>query len=162
MSIVEIGAFAPLVGAIAILLSLVFVVIELRKNFRQNNIANTFHRATELDQLNLIQMDENMAKVLVKGYGSYYCLEAFEKVQIEGYVNQRIHIVTRAYRTADETAFTLGGDHVRGRMKNNLITFFSNPGMRECFHSMNKRNLIHSPDFVQTLVGEDVLAPPAG
>ena len=101
-----------------------------------------------------------MAKVLVKGYESYDRPEDFEKIQIEGYVNQRIHIVTRAYRTADETAFTLGGDHVRGRMKNSLITFFSNPGMRECFHSMNKRNLIHSPDFVQTLVDEDVLAQP--
>ena len=35
MSIVEIGALAQLVGAIAILLSLVFVVIELRKIFNK-------------------------------------------------------------------------------------------------------------------------------
>ena len=161
MSIVEIGALAQLVGAIAILLSLVFVVIELRKNFKQNNIANTIQRAAELDKLNLIQMDENMAKVLVKGYESYARLEAFEKIQIEGYVNQRIHIAVRSFRTANETAFALGPNFLRDRTRKSLITLFSHPGMRECFHSMTERDLINSPDLVRTMVGEDVLAQPA-
>ena len=68
MSIVEIGALAQLVGAIAILLSLVFVVIELRKSFKQNDLANSLQRAIDFEKLNYAQMDENMAKVLVKGY----------------------------------------------------------------------------------------------
>ena len=162
MSIVEIGALAQLVGALAILLSLIFVVIELRKNFRQNIIANSLQRAPELDKLNYIQMDENMAKVLVKGYESYDRLEAFEKIQIEGYVNQRIHIATRAYRDADDVAFALAPDFLRERMKDSLVTLFSNPGMRECFHSMTERDLIYSPSLVRTMVGEEVLAQPAG
>ena len=40
----EIGAIAQVLGAIAILLSLIFVIIELRKNLKQNNIANTLQR----------------------------------------------------------------------------------------------------------------------
>ena len=41
MDLLEIGAIAQVLGAVAILLSLIFVIIELRKNLKQNNIANT-------------------------------------------------------------------------------------------------------------------------
>ena len=41
MDLLEIGALAQVLGAVAILLSLIFVIIELRKNLKQNNIANT-------------------------------------------------------------------------------------------------------------------------
>ena len=120
MSIVEIGALAQLVGAIAILLSLVFVVIELRKNFKQNNIANSTVRSIELEKLNYALMDENLAKLLVKAFQSYEGLKDFEKIQFEGYVLQRFAVVQRAYRTADETAFKLGAENLRDRAKVNI------------------------------------------
>ena len=47
MDLLEIGAIAQVLGAVAILLSLIFVIIELRKNLKQNNIANTLQRAIE-------------------------------------------------------------------------------------------------------------------
>ena len=91
MSIVEIGALAQLVGAIAILLSLVFVVVELRKSFKQNNIANTLQRAIEREKLIYARMDEGLAKLLVKAYRSYNELKDFEKIQFEAYA--RAHCV---------------------------------------------------------------------
>ena len=91
MSIVEIGALAQLVGAIAILLSLVFVVIELRKNFRQNDIANTLQRNIEREKVHYAQMQEGLAKLLVKAYRSYNELKNFEKIQFEAYA--RAHYV---------------------------------------------------------------------
>ena len=66
MDLLEIGAIAQLLGAIAILVSLIFLVVELRKNLKQNNIANSLLRAVELEKLNYKQMDENMAKVIAK------------------------------------------------------------------------------------------------
>ena len=59
MDLLEIGAIAQLLGAIAILVSLIFLVVELRKNLKQNNIANSLLRAIELEKLNYKQMDEN-------------------------------------------------------------------------------------------------------
>ena len=161
MSIVEIGALAQLVGAIAILLSLVFVVIELRKNFRQNDLANSLQRAIDFEKLNYAQMDENMAKVITKAYRSYIGLSDYEKIQFEGYFLQRISIGLRTYRTADETAFKLGSDYLRNRLKLSMEEFFSHPGVRACYDSMNERNLIHGNEMLITLVGEDVLAQPA-
>ena len=52
MDLLEIGAIAQLLGAIAILVSLIFLVVELRKNLKQNNIANSLLRAVELEKLN--------------------------------------------------------------------------------------------------------------
>ena len=51
MDLLEIGAIAQVLGAVAILLSLIFVIIELRKNLKQNNIANTFQRAIEWEKI---------------------------------------------------------------------------------------------------------------
>ena len=70
MDLLEIGAIAQVLGAVAILLSLIFVIIELRKNLKQNNIANTLVRAIERDKLNYMQMDEGMAKLIAKARSS--------------------------------------------------------------------------------------------
>ena len=70
MVLLEIGAIAQVLGAVAILLSLIFVIIELRKNLKQNNIANSLVRAIERDKLNYMQMDEGMAKLIAKARSS--------------------------------------------------------------------------------------------
>ncbi len=80
------------IGAIAILVSLIFLVVELRKNLIQNNIANSLLRAIELEKLNYKQMDENMAKVIAKAQSSYKHLENYEKVQFEAFVLQKYRL----------------------------------------------------------------------
>ena len=161
MSIVEIGALAQLVGAIAILLSLIFVVVELRKNFRQNDIANTLQRSVEREKLNYARMEEGLAKLLVKAYRSYNELKDFEKIQFEAYMRQQMALVIRADRTADATAFKLGADKLRSRTRAVASDFFSNPGVRECYQALSARDLIDSHELLLTIVGEDVLAQPA-
>ena len=79
MDLLEIGAIAQVLGAVAILLSLIFVIVELRKNLKQNNIANTFQRAIEWEKILYKQMDGDMARVVVKARESYERLEDFEK-----------------------------------------------------------------------------------
>ena len=58
MDLLEIGAIAQVLGAVAILLSLIFVIIELRKNLKQNNIGNSLVRAIEREKFNYMQMEE--------------------------------------------------------------------------------------------------------
>ena len=47
MDLLEIGAIAQIFGAIAILISLIFVVIELRKNLQQHLLSNTLARSID-------------------------------------------------------------------------------------------------------------------
>ena len=67
MDLLEIGAIAQLLGAIAILVSLIFLVVELRKNLKQNNIANSLLRAIELEKLNYKQMTKFLSHLLRDG-----------------------------------------------------------------------------------------------
>ena len=92
MDPLEIGAIAQLLGAAAILLSLIIAIIELRKNLKQNNIANSLVRAVEREKFYYMQMDEAMAKVVVKARETYECLDDVEKVQFEAFEQQRIQI----------------------------------------------------------------------
>ena len=79
MDLLEIAAIAQLLGAVAILLSLIIVIIELRKNLKQNNIANSLVRAVERAKFYYMQMDEAMAKVVVKARETYDRLDNVEK-----------------------------------------------------------------------------------
>ena len=58
-----------------------------------------------------------MAKVIVKARKSYECLDDVEKVQFEAFVQQSMLIHYRGFRTADESAFLIGAEELRGRIK---------------------------------------------
>ena len=105
MDFLELGALAQILGAVAIFLSIILVIIELRKNLKQNHFANSLQRAIELEKINYAQMEENMAKVIVKAKSSYDHLEDFEKIQFDAFVQQRIQIALRGFRVAEESAF---------------------------------------------------------
>jgi ribosomal protein S24E len=160
MSIVEIGALAQLVGALAILLSLVFVVIELRKNFRQNNIANSLQQELGRSQIRYAQMEEGLAKLLAKAYRSYEDLKDFEKIQFDNYMLQRMAIYARMYRTADDATYKLGADFMRTSVKQSMADLFSNQGTCECYQALRVRDVMPNHELFIRIVGDDVLAQP--
>ena len=151
MDLLEIGAIAQVVGAVAILLSLIFVIIELRKNLKQNNIANTFQRAIEWEKILYKQMESDMAKVVVKARDSYEGLEDFEKVQFEAFVTQRIMIAFRGFRAAEESAFLIGAEELRGRVKAHMTDFFASRGVCECYKILVQRSIIHDEPWLKEI-----------
>ena len=151
MDLLEIGAIAQVLGAVAILLSLIFVIIELRKNLKQNNIANTLQRAIEWEKILYKQMEGDMAKVIVKARESYECLEEFEKVQFEAFVQQRIQIAFRGFRAADESAFLIGAEELRGRIKSHMTDFFASRGVYECYEILVQRDIIRDEPWLKEI-----------
>ena len=127
----EFGALAQILGAVAIFLSIILVIIELRKNLKQNHFANSLQRAIELEKINYAQMEENMAKVIVKAKSSYDHLEDLEKIQFDAFVQQRIQIALRGFRVAEESAFLIGADLLRERVQITMEEFFSSAGVRQ-------------------------------
>ena len=92
MDLLELGAVAQIIGALTIFISVVLVIIELRKNLKQNHFANSLQRAIEWEKINYKRMEENMAKVITKADASYDTLEDFEKVQFDAFVQHTIQI----------------------------------------------------------------------
>ena len=151
MDLLEIGAIAQVLGAVAILLSLIFVIIELRKNLKQNNIANTLQRAIEWEKILYKQMESDMAKVIVKARESYECLDDVEKVQFEAFVQQSMLIHYRGFRTADESAFLIGAEELRGRIKAHATDFFASRGVCECYKILTQRSIIHDEPWLKEI-----------
>ena len=154
MDLLEIGAIAQVLGAVAILLSLMFVIIEMRKNLKQNNIGNSLVRAIEREKFNYMQMEEGMAKLIARAKSSYKNLESHEKVQFDAFVLQKISIQVRGYRFAEESAFKFGTSRLRDRVKINTSEFFSSIGVRECYDSLLERNLIDDQSLLCEIVDD--------
>ena len=152
MDFLELGALAQILGAVAIFLSIILVIIELRKNLKQNHFANSLQRAIELEKINYAQMEENMAKVIVKAKSSYDHLEDFEKIQFDAFVQQRIQIALRGFRVAEESAFLIGADMLRERVQITMEEFFSSAGVCQCYDSLLKRNLIHDQPLLKKII----------
>ena len=152
MDFLELGALAQILGAVAIFLSIILVIIELRKNLKQNHFANSLQRAIELEKINYAQMEENMAKVIVKAKSSYDHLEDFEKIQFDAFVQQRIQIALRGFRVAEESAFLIGAEMLRERVQITMEEFFSSVGVRQCYDSLLKRNLIHDQPLLKKII----------
>ena len=152
MDFLELGALAQILGAVAIFLSIILVIIELRKNLKQNHFANSLQRAIELEKINYAQMEETMAKVIVKAKSSYDHLEDFEKIQFDAFVQQRIQIALRGFRVAEESAFLIGADMLRERVQITMEEFFSSVGVRQCYDSLLKRNLIHDQPLLKKII----------
>ena len=154
MDLLEIGAIAQVLGAVAILLSLIFVIIELRKNLKQNNIANSLVRAIEREKFYYMQMEEGMAKLIARAKSSYINLKSHEKIQFDAFVLQKISIQVRGYRFAEESAFKFGTSRLRDRVKINTSEFFASTGVRECYESLLERNLIDDQPLLCEIVDD--------
>ena len=154
MDLLEIGAIAQVLGAVAILLSLIFVIIELRKNLKQNNIGNSLVRAIEREKFNYMQMEEGMAKLIARAKSSYKNLKSHEKIQFDAFVLQKISIQVRGYRYAEESAFKFGTSRLRDRVKINTSEFFASTGVREYYESLLERNLIDDRPLLCEIVDD--------
>ena len=66
MDLLELGAVAQIVGALTIFISVVLVIIELRKNLKQNHFANSLQRAIEWEKINYKQIYRVFAKCIAK------------------------------------------------------------------------------------------------
>ena len=105
MNLLELGALAQIAGAIAIIISLILVLIELRKTLQQHLLSNTLARSIEVEKMHYQQMDESMANLIVKGRKSYVDLDENEKIRLESYVLQKLAIYSRGYAIAAASAY---------------------------------------------------------
>jgi hypothetical protein len=151
MNLLELGALAQIVGAIAIIISLIFVLIELRKNLQQHLLSNTLARSIEVEKMHYLQMEEPMASLIVKGRKSYNNLDENEKIRLESYLLQKLAIYSRGYAIAAASAYGQPTQHLKDRIKTNAEEFLSYQGIQECYKDLRKRDLINEDYFMKKI-----------
>ena len=61
--------------------------------------------------------------------------------------NKEFKLLCEVFRVAEESAFIIGADKLRDRVQTAMEVFFFSQGVRQCYASLIKRNLIHDDTF---------------
>ena len=90
---------ATIVGAVSILLTLVFVVIELKNNAAQARAANIASRDQQISQFMRYWFEEENFALVQKGREDYEALDDKEKQKFEYYIDERVRMFSFSLST---------------------------------------------------------------
>ena len=83
---------AEIIAAFSIFLTLVFLVIELRKNMSQTKSLNIANRDLVNSEFVHFWADEKNARLVVKGRSDFASLDSVELYQFESFIDQRVKL----------------------------------------------------------------------
>ena len=133
---------AEVIAALALVLTLVFLVIELRKNISQTKLVNIANRDLVNSEFVHFWADEKNAGLVVKGRNDFASLNSTELYQFESFIEQRVKL----FAFGSTTVF--GEDRIIQQHK--IREFFQYPGAIECYQKKVTNKLI--PPMWRTVV----------
>ena len=126
---------STILGTISIIATLIFLVLELRRNLSQYKSANLINRDNQFYNFtNFWSMEENLVVVL-KGRENYSSLDEAEKFKFENYIENRVRMF----------AFSVNSSRVSDSLEfhnNRIKDFFKFDGSLECYNVLLSRNVI--------------------
>ena len=134
MDLQSYGQIAEIITAISIFLTLVFLVIELRKNMSQTKAVNISNRDILNSDFFHFWAEENNARLVVKGRNHFESLNSVELFQFESFIEQRVKL----FAFGSTTVF--GEDRIIQQHK--IREFFQYSGALECYQNMVSNKLI--------------------
>ena len=134
MDLQSYGQIAEIITAFSIFLTLVFLVIELRKNMSQTKSVNIANRDLVNSEFVHFWADEKNAVLVVKGRNDFASLNSVELYQFESFIEQRVKLLAFGSTTV------FGEDKIIFQYK--IREFFQYPGALECYQKMVSNKLI--------------------
>ena len=135
MSFQIITLISTILGTISIIATLIFLVLELKRNLSQYKSANLINRDNQFYNFaNFWSMEENLTVVL-KGRENYSSLDEAEKFKFENYIENRVRMF----------AFSVNSSRVSDSLEfhnNRIKDFFKFDGSLECYNVLLSRNVI--------------------
>ena len=128
------GQIAEIITAFSIFLTLVFLVIELRKNMSQTKAVNISNRDILNSDSFHFWAEENNARLVVKGRSHFESLNSVELFQFESFIEQRVKLFAFGSTTVFGEDFIIQQHRIR--------EFFKYPGALECYQKMVSDKLI--------------------
>ena len=134
MDLQSYGQIAEIITAFSIFLTLVFLVIELRKSMSQTKSVNIANRDLVNSEFVHFWADEKNARLVVKGRNDFASLNSVELYQFESFIEQRVKL----FAFGSTTVF--GEDRIIQQHK--IREFFQYSGALECYQNMVSNKLI--------------------
>ena len=98
-----------IVGAIALIVSLVFVAVELKKNVEQSITTNWYERVEKNRHIREMLLDKDLAAVVEKGDESFHSLDGVERLRYSSYME--LVVINLIFNVA-------ASDHASPQVKN--------------------------------------------
>jgi hypothetical protein len=135
MRIILIAEIATIIGSTSILLTLIFVVIELKKNVDQARTANIATRDQQYSQYTRYWLQTDNLALVVKGRKNYETLTEPAKLKFESYIEERIRMFSFSLSTSrlsstPETHY------------NRVRAFLKYDGAIKCYEHLVSENVI--------------------
>lgn len=135
MHIELITLISTVIGTLSVIATLIFLILELRRNISQYKSANLINRDNQYyDFTNYWSTEENL-KVVIKGRENYSSLNESEKFKFENYIENRVRMFSfsvNSSRVSDSLVFH----------HNRINDFFQFRGSMECYKDLLNRNII--------------------
>ena len=125
---------AAIVAAFSIFLTLVFLVIELRRSISQTKSVNIANRDLVNSEFVHFWADEKNARLVVKGRNHFASLNSVELYQFESFIEQRVKLFAFGSTTVFGEDFIIQQHRIR--------EFFRYTGALECYQKMVSGKLI--------------------
>ena len=131
MTLSAFANLAEIIGSLGVILSLIFVALELRKNTAQSRLANYGDMVNRFMSVFSMTNDPELAKLVVKGRNSYVNLADDEKISF-GYYLENVCIAFEGLLHYDRAVVHRAGDS-RGMFDRHIRYQLGFPGAREWF-----------------------------
>ena len=126
---------ATIVGTVSILLTLVFVVIELKNNAAQARAANIASRDQQISQFMRYWFEEENFALVQKGREDYGALNDKEKQKFEYYIDERVRMFSFSLSTG-QVSSTPQFHYKR------ITEFFKYQGCIQCYEHLVSKKVI--------------------
>ncbi len=145
-----IGAVAELAGAVGVILSLVYLALQIRQNTAQMNTNSSLMRAESRRHWNaaasnvnlVLAQDEKVADVFRRGLASYDSLPPKEQMQFTFMISEMLSALLLSFDEERESVAMPGSFE---RAANSYRFIFDSPGGREFWQVHGQR--FGSPEF---------------
>jgi hypothetical protein len=126
-----VGAIAEILGAVAVLTTLVYLAIQIRHLKKQNESDALDHVIDALnDFAGRIAESESLASIIQRGRVSYESLDEDERIRFDSIHMFLLNVLESWYLQEQELQSVMGGKGIEN-ITNNITYFCDSPGFRD-------------------------------
>ena len=134
MDLRSFAEIATIVSSFCIFVTLIFIVIELKKNLDQTKLVNIANRDLVNSEFVHFWAGEENAKLVIKGRNAFESLTDAELYQFESFIEQRIKLFCFGANTVTK------GNRIILDYK--IREFLEHSGSLKCYENLISKNLI--------------------
>ena len=140
------------VANVGVILSIVFLAMEVRDNATQARTSITLDVSSQLNEWRYrIAEDREMAEIYRSGLASFEDLSPTDRMRFDAFMRSLLLLTSSAIRARDAGLVPLTPESQERALEGNVMRHLDQPGFREWWSTADKRGI---PNFIVTLIAE--------